>query len=197
MPRGRDQGRPRVHVDVRVAGDHGVVVKPGVFLRVLNEERRVTADRPGAERVLPGGLAVGQSDHRLAPLPVLIDEVEDGDRGAQDAGSEAGNAVERLFLFRVEDVIARQVKQARSFIGGNGSRNHPASIRGGATLGPVMLDGLPLTLRVLTAPPQGTGDEPSRMPSFIPCFLLFRCIHSLLGTAAPRRRARGTRGNLY
>ena len=113
----RDQRCPRVEPDVGLAGDEGVFAKAVVLAGVRDlEDASGLLDRMGAERHRPFGLPEADAPFRFEPLPVLVDEGDEGHRRATDLRGEQGQIVECRLGLGVEDAVAAKGRQAGLFI---------------------------------------------------------------------------------
>ncbi len=105
---GGSQGCAGVEANLRVPDDQGVGGDPLVFRRVGDDHDLVTLDRVVAERDIAGGLRDLQPHRGLEPLPLLVDQRHERDRGPADDGRERRDVVEQLLARRVEDSRAVQ-----------------------------------------------------------------------------------------
>ena len=70
----------------------------------------------GADGVVERHFPHAEADLRLEPLPALGDQVHDGDRRVQQAGSQEHEVVERLLGRRVENPVTIERAQAFGFV---------------------------------------------------------------------------------
>ena len=95
-------GNAGVEADAVVSDDMRVVGEPRVFAGVFDDQRLSLGDDMRAERRRPLDLTGLDSDPRLVPLPVVVEERHDGRRHRQETLSEASDPVELLLLLGVE-----------------------------------------------------------------------------------------------
>lgn len=89
-------------------GDEWVAGEPGIGLGVGHYQHVVGSDGDGAERRASVLLPIGQAQARLGPQPVGVDQVDQRDGHVEEAGGEAGQAVEALLRRRVEQTEVAQ-----------------------------------------------------------------------------------------
>src|SRR3546814_6363916 len=87
--------------DIGIAHDERIVAEAGVLLRVGDDHRRPLADGVVAKGDVAGGFAGIQTGPRLEPLPSGVDQRDGGNRHAQNAADQIGDAVEGGFPWRV------------------------------------------------------------------------------------------------
>lgn len=106
------QRRAGVEADADVTGDKRVRRKAIVLRRIVHDHRIVAMDRVRAERDRARRLRRCQTDLRLEPLPVLIDQRNKRDRRAKYFACIAHDRVELHLVGRVKDTIPPQRRQA-------------------------------------------------------------------------------------
>ena len=97
---------------MRGAGDAGRVREAHVLHRVFDLEDVVLKDCVGAELIVAARTRTIDAEAALAPLPVAGDEAQERDRAAAGLGGDRRQVVERGFGRCVENVVARQGRQA-------------------------------------------------------------------------------------
>ncbi len=100
----RDERLACIEADPGLPDHERVLDEAGVLAGVRHDEDLAVEDRVAAERDVARRLLEVEADARLEPLPVGVDEADQGDRGAADRGRERRQVVEGLLGTRVEDV---------------------------------------------------------------------------------------------
>jgi hypothetical protein len=77
-------------------------------------------DAAGADRLLQRRLAQRRADRGLEPLPALIGEADDRDRGLTDVAADSGDIVEGRFDRSVRITRDAQCSQPFGFVGVEG-----------------------------------------------------------------------------
>src|SRR5688572_15807024 len=93
MPVRRDERRASVKADVRVVRDQRAVSKSPILERVGDDEEAWMLDGMSTERDAARGLRQRDPYSRLEPLPVLIDQCDQGYGGPTDLGGEESQIV--------------------------------------------------------------------------------------------------------
>lgn len=121
---GADEGGAGVEAEPCAVGDEGVGREAGVGGEVgdLEDGGRVD-DGMGTERLVPRHLDGIDPRGCLHPQAVLVDEVDEGDRGPADGGGELDEVVEVALGKRVEDLVGPQDAEAGLLVGGQGGRD--------------------------------------------------------------------------
>ena len=88
--------------------NQGIVGEARIEHRVFDDEHVVGQDRVVAERDLARGAILTQSAFGLEPLPVLLDERDEGDRHGEEFAGEAADGVELRLGLGTEDVELAQ-----------------------------------------------------------------------------------------
>ena len=114
----RHQRSAGVEADARFAGHQWIVGKPFILHRVGHHEQILLENGVPAKRIIPWRLVDGHTELGLEPLPVLIDERDEGDGSLADMGGQRGQVVQRAFRERVEQIIAAQRLKTKCFIRG-------------------------------------------------------------------------------
>ena len=130
LPRRRPERHAEVGDDAEVL-HRAVVAHERVLAGIVHDERRGGCHDVLAERVRERGLAhgrLGQSEGALEELPMRLDEADERDGRAEEAGGESGEAVERLFGRRIEEAHSAQRCEAPSV---------PERTRGQSPEGPI------------------------------------------------------------
>mgnify|MGYP000626470265 CR=1 FL=1 len=126
LPFRRAQRRRRIEADLRRTRHERVVGEAWVQRGVgHHHDRRHRLQQVRAERHVPGGLARLEPESRLEPLPVVVDERDQGDRRLADVGGKGGQVVERLLRRSVEHAVLPKYGQPCLFVSGSW-RNHAA-----------------------------------------------------------------------
>ena len=95
-----------------------------VFQGVRDDQQAGLEDRVSAERHVSRDFRHVPADPRLEPLPVQVNEANQGDRSSADVSSKTGEIVESLFRRRVEDRIAPEVFEPGNFVLGQRQRHY-------------------------------------------------------------------------
>src|SRR6202008_1155477 len=101
-----------VEADVGVAEDEGVVGEAIVEAGIADNRRLRFEDRVAAEAGVASALLTAEAERGLEPDPVLVEQVDLGGLGLEEALGEPGEPVEALLAFAVEDVERVQRRQA-------------------------------------------------------------------------------------
>ena len=112
----RQQRRRGIEADMRRPHHIGVVLQARVPSRIRHHADRIAEQRLGGERRRPRGFADHDADARFEPLPLGVDQRDEGAGHGEKRGREVGDAVERLFRGGVEYLIAPQRLEALRLI---------------------------------------------------------------------------------
>ena len=117
---GADERGAGVEADVLIADDEGIAGEAGVGGGIGHLHKEpigdgVVAEGQGAGRFGDVGAGLG-----LEPLAVVIEDADEADGGAADAGGEGGDVVEGGLGGRVEEAGGVDGGKARGLIGGDG-----------------------------------------------------------------------------
>ena len=104
----RLEQRAGIEAQVRNAGDQRIVGEAPVLQRIRHDEEAGLQDGMGADRRGPRRFANPEPDLGLEPLPLLVDQVDDGDRRATDRAHDLDDRIELLLARRVEDSVGLQ-----------------------------------------------------------------------------------------
>ena len=115
LARGRDERRRGIEPDTGRPGDERTCSEPLVPGGVVDDEDVRLAYGPVAERELPRRFHRLESHARFRPLPLLVDEGDQCDRGSAQTHREAGEIVEDLLGGGIEDGIPAKRRQAVLF----------------------------------------------------------------------------------
>ena len=114
---GRDQRRPGVEADERLARHQRVVAGPRIGGQVGDDEELVgVSQRVGAHRAVQVGLAGRKADARLEPLPIAGDQADECHRHRAEAAGEVHDVVEALLGGGVEDGVVTQRGEASGVV---------------------------------------------------------------------------------
>ncbi len=111
-----DERRARVEARAPLAPREGVLAEAGVRAEVRDDEDVAERDGVRAHGARAGSRERGASVAGLAEEAVLRDEVHGGDSGAEDAGGEAGDAVEGFLGEGVENAVAGEGVQPEQVV---------------------------------------------------------------------------------
>ena len=114
-PSGVLQWYAYIHAHAVFAGDQRTIGEARILERVRNDERLVSLDRMSAEGNVARGLNRIGALPRLEPLPVPIDEGDDGGRHAEGEPHQARDAVEGFLGRGIEDVVSVKRRDALVF----------------------------------------------------------------------------------
>ncbi len=106
-----DQGRPGVKADERIARDQRVAGEARVRAGVFDHHDIGLPDGVVAEGEVARRAADIDAHPGLEPLPVAVDEADQGNGHAQDLGSQLRQVIEGLFGGGVENTVASQGRQ--------------------------------------------------------------------------------------
>ena len=84
-------------------------------------------DGMGAERIAPRGFGDVETDPEFEPLPVGVDQGEEGDGNLTDLRCEEGDFVVVGLGRRIENTERAEQGDACGVVGGNGRRYHAVS----------------------------------------------------------------------
>ncbi|UQN08146.1 hypothetical protein [Deinococcus sp. QL22] len=62
-----------------------------------------------------------KADNRFSPVAVYVDEIDGGNQNINQASGRSSQAIKDLFVGRIENLGACQIKEPGSFIGRNGN----------------------------------------------------------------------------
>src|SRR2546427_274746 len=99
------QGHARVKPDMRVFGHQRVGYEPFVGRCVSNDKQVRLQDSMGAKRNVPGRFLDRQTDLRLEPLPLPVDEADQRDRGAANVSGQTRQIVKLFFGSGVKNLV--------------------------------------------------------------------------------------------
>ncbi|MEH0069202.1 hypothetical protein V6L77_00930 [Pannonibacter sp. Pt2-lr] len=105
---GGNQRCTGIGTQVSRAGDIGIVPRPLVRQGVRDQQSLFRKDRKAADRVFYRRLARFKAGMGLEPLPVLVDEADDGCGCLENRARELRDPVEPGFIAAIEDLIAIQ-----------------------------------------------------------------------------------------
>lgn len=102
---------------MRVPGNERVVVEPHIERCIGNHQDAIGADGVAAKRGVPRPLGKCQAVARLEPLPVLVDQADQGDGHIKHAFYQPGETIETLLGGGVQEVQCPQCGKAFRFVG--------------------------------------------------------------------------------
>ena len=105
----------RIEADAPLARDGGEMGEAGVGAGIRHLEQRIAADRVRADRLVDRVLAMVDPLRRLEPLPPVVDQRDQRDRGVRPGGRLADDGVEHGFARRVEEPVILQRRQPLGF----------------------------------------------------------------------------------
>lgn len=110
------EARARIEPDVRLSRDERVVGEPRIGLGIGDREHAGPVDRVRAERLVTGSLVGVESHLRLEPLPVRVDQADEGDGRPADVGGEAGEIIKIGFCGGIQYLIIAQSLEPGVFV---------------------------------------------------------------------------------
>lgn len=122
----RAHGYARVEPNAWIAGHERIVGEPRISVRVLHDHRPGLRKGVGAERVLARRLGYAETNTRLEPLAIVVDESHQGNRRSADGGGESRQIVELWLRRRIEYSRTANSLETRRLIRWNGRRAHRA-----------------------------------------------------------------------
>ena len=118
------QGHARVKPDMRVFGHQRVGYEPFVGRCVSNDKQVRLQDSMGAKRDVPGRFLDRQTDLRLEPLPLPVDEADQRDRSAANVCGQTGQIVKVFFGSGVKNLVLMKDMKPRLFVPGQWRLTH-------------------------------------------------------------------------
>nr|WP_235199664.1 hypothetical protein [Sphingomonas sp. RIT328] len=112
---GCDQRRTGIGPETGLSGDERITGKPVVVVQIGNLEHAILFDGMGADRPRTGDVGQIQTDRRLEPRPLVIDQRYEGNRRSGDLRRDTGYVIEALFGLSSQDIIIGQGRQTASF----------------------------------------------------------------------------------
>jgi hypothetical protein len=106
----------RVEPEVRIAGNEGVGREDRVRRGILDDQSVDLPNRRVAERPLPVSLGAAQTDLRLPPLPVAVDERDTDHGDAEQLFREPGHPIDAFITWSVQNVQIIQCTLACVFV---------------------------------------------------------------------------------
>ncbi len=167
VPVGVGEGVPGVKANARLVGHQWIGGKAVVTGRVRHDECLGAQNRVCAECELTRGLGGVESNPRLEPLPVAVDQAHQSDGRLADPCSQLGEIVEVGLRRGVQHAIGAQGFEPSGLVGGQRRRPRERR-RAGHAISMNRLDrsdGQPIGV---SAPDLRPGDSPLSDPSHVP-----------------------------
>jgi hypothetical protein len=101
---------------VRFALDKRVALEAGVLGRIGDDEEPWLEKGRGTDGLDEGRLAPAEAQLRLEPLPLFINEADQGDRCLANLRGHTNEVIEVRFRRCVEDAVASERRQPPPFI---------------------------------------------------------------------------------
>ena len=118
MPIVRDEWRPRIETNVRLAGHERIRPKSLVGECVRYNQNFRLQDRMSAKRSVPRRFRELQPHLRLEPLPAFVHKADERGGGAANKGRQTSQVVEFLLRKRVQNRVPAERFESRPFVFG-------------------------------------------------------------------------------